>query len=178
MAPVKKKKGFFRRLRNLILTLSFLGALTFGGGVWYSRINDDFHDFFTEYVPFGEQAVLYLEDLDFRKRHPRSLPSSGVKDTSPRVKIAPQSGASWRVADSGEPAGRQSSAVAPGLKKASDATNQKVDKVKANTSKSEKAAAKPTEKPVRERAAEPAPVATKVRLRTHAPDDLFTQLTI
>ncbi|KAJ1324369.1 MICOS complex subunit MIC60 [Microdochium nivale] len=160
-APVKKKKGFFRRLRNLILTLSFLSALTFGGGVWYSRINDDFHDFFTEYVPFGEQAVLYLEDLDFRKRHPRSLPSSGVKDTSPRVKIAPQSGASWRVADSGEPAGRQSSAVAPASKKASNATTQKVDKVKADTSKSEKAATKPTEKPVRERAAEVAPAATK-----------------
>lgn len=160
-APIKKKKGFFRRLRNLILTISLLGALTFGGGVWYSRINDNFHDFFTEFVPFGEQAVLYFEDLDFRKRHPRALPSSGVKDTSPQVKIAPQSGASWRVADSGEPAGRQSSAVAPGTKKAGEATAQKVDKVKAVTPKSEKAATKPTEKPARERAAEAASAKSK-----------------
>ncbi|KAI1815565.1 mitochondrial inner membrane protein Mitofilin [Poronia punctata] len=108
----KKKKGFFRRLRNYVLSLALLGALTFGGGVWYSRINDNFHDFFTEYVPFGEQAVLYFEELDFRKRYPHTL-GGGVrsKDTGAQVKIAPQSGASWRVADSGEPAGRQSSAM-------------------------------------------------------------------
>ncbi|KAI3324831.1 mitochondrial inner membrane protein Mitofilin [Xylariaceae sp. AK1471] len=107
-----KKKGFFRRLRNYVLTLTLLGAITFGGGVWYSRINDNFHDFFTEYIPFGEQAVLYFEELDFRKRYPHTL-GSGIrsKDTGAQVKIAPQSGASWRVADSGEPAGRQSSAM-------------------------------------------------------------------
>ncbi|KAI1123152.1 mitochondrial inner membrane protein Mitofilin [Nemania abortiva] len=111
-APIRKKKGFFRRLRNYVLTLTLLGALTFGGGVWYSRISDNFHDFFTEYVPFGEQAVLYFEEAEFRKRYPGTL-NSGVrnKDTGAQVKIAPQSGASWRVADSGEPAGRQSSAM-------------------------------------------------------------------
>ncbi|GAP88768.2 putative mitochondrion protein [Rosellinia necatrix] len=109
--PVKKK-GFFRRLRNYLLTLTLLGAITFGGGVWYSRINDNFHDFFTEYVPFGEQAVLYFEEADFRKRYPNTLSNgSRNKDTSAQVKISPQSGASWRVADSGEPASRQSSAV-------------------------------------------------------------------
>ncbi|KAK8074748.1 MICOS complex subunit mic60 [Apiospora hydei] len=108
--PVKKKKGFFRRLRNLVLTLMILGTVTFGGGVAYSRISDNFHDFFTEYVPFGEQAVLYFEELDLKKRYPRSLSgnSSRSKDTGAEVKIAPQSGASWRVADSGE---RTSSAV-------------------------------------------------------------------
>ncbi|KAI1334047.1 mitofilin [Xylariaceae sp. FL0016] len=110
--PPAKKRGFFRRLRRYVLTLMFLGALTFGGGVWYSRINDNFHDFFTEYVPFGEQAVLYFEELDFRKRYQGAV--SGVsrnKDTGAQVKISPQSGVSWRVADSGEPAGRQSSAT-------------------------------------------------------------------
>lgn len=69
--PSPPKKGFFRKLRNYVLTISILGALAFGGGVWYSRINDNFHDFFTEYVPYGEQAVLYLEEVDFRKRFPR-----------------------------------------------------------------------------------------------------------
>ncbi|KAK8122446.1 mitofilin [Apiospora sp. TS-2023a] len=108
--PVKKKKGFFRRLRNLVLTLMILGTVTFGGGVAYSRISDNFHDFFTEYVPFGEQAVLYFEELDLKKRYPRSLTGSlsRPKDAGAEVKVGPQSGASWRVADSGE---RTSSAV-------------------------------------------------------------------
>ncbi|KAI1425090.1 mitofilin [Xylaria sp. FL1777] len=107
-----KKRGFFRRLRRFVFTLTLLGAITFGGGVWYSRISDNFHDFFTEYVPFGEQAVLYFEELEFRKRYPGTVGSSlRNKDTGAQVKISPQSGASWRVADSSEPAGRQSSAM-------------------------------------------------------------------
>ncbi|KAI1392898.1 mitochondrial inner membrane protein-domain-containing protein [Hypoxylon trugodes] len=110
--PVRRKKGFFRRLRNYIVNLILLGALTFGGGVWYSRINDNFHDFFTEYVPFGEQAVLYFEELDYKKRYPGGLTIGGrSKDTGEKVKISPQSGASWRVADTGEPASRQTSAM-------------------------------------------------------------------
>ncbi|KAH6633966.1 mitochondrial inner membrane protein Mitofilin [Chaetomium sp. MPI-SDFR-AT-0129] len=116
--PKKKKKGFFRRLRNFFLTLTLLGALGFGGGVWYSRINDNFHDFFTEYVPYGEQAVLYLEENEFKKRFPNVASKvSGVRrgaDSSEQVKIPAQSGASWRVADGREPAGRQSSALAKG----------------------------------------------------------------
>lgn len=106
-------KGFFRRLRNYVLTLVLLGAITFGGGVWYSRINDSFHDIFTEYVPYGEQAVLYLEEAEFRKRFPNiSNRGTGARrDTGEAVRIPAQSGMSWRVADSGEPAGRQSSAV-------------------------------------------------------------------
>ncbi|KAI1378811.1 mitochondrial inner membrane protein Mitofilin [Hypoxylon crocopeplum] len=111
-APVKKKKGFFRRLRNYVMTLVLLGAITFGGGVWYSRISDNFHDFFTEYVPFGEQAVLYFEELDYKKRYPGGLTIGGRnRDTGAQVKVSPQSGASWRVADAGEPANRQTSAM-------------------------------------------------------------------
>ncbi|MBH1945611.1 hypothetical protein I5L01_15445, partial [Erythrobacter sp. YJ-T3-07] len=63
-SPVVKKKGFLRRLRNLIITLTLLGGLAFGGGIWYSRINDNFNDFFSEYIPFGEQAVLYFEEKE------------------------------------------------------------------------------------------------------------------
>jgi mitofilin len=108
----RKKKGFFRRLRNYILTLTLLSALAFGGGVWYSRINDNFHDFFTEYVPYGEQAVLYLEELDFKKRFPNVASRvTGRRPDGEQVKIPAQSGASWRVADGGETGGRQSSAV-------------------------------------------------------------------
>jgi MICOS complex subunit MIC60 len=106
-------KGFFRTLRNYVLTIVLLGAVAFGGGVWYSRINDDFHDFFTEYIPYGERAVLYLEEADFRKRFPNiANRSTGARrDTGEAVRIPASSGMSWRVADSGEPAGRQSSAV-------------------------------------------------------------------
>ncbi|KAK3382258.1 mitochondrial inner membrane protein Mitofilin [Lasiosphaeria ovina] len=107
------RKGFFRRLRNYLLTLALLGALGFGGGVWYSRVNDNFHDFFTEYVPYGEQAVLYFEDMDFRKRFPNvanRMPGR-PRDAGEQVRIPAQSGASWRVADGVEPGSRQSSAV-------------------------------------------------------------------
>lgn len=111
--PPPAGKGFFRSLRNYVLTLVFLGAVAFGGGVWYSRINDSFHDFFTEYIPYGEQAVLYLEEAEFRKRFPNiSNRGTGARrDTGEAVRIPAQSGMSWRVADSGEPAGRHSSAV-------------------------------------------------------------------
>lgn len=113
--PPPPGKGFFRRLRSYVLTLVILGAVAFGGGVYYSRINDNFHDFFTEYVPYGEQAVLYLEEMEFRKRFPnisnRGGPQRGRGDTGEAVKIPAQSGVAWRVADAGEPAGRHSNAA-------------------------------------------------------------------
>jgi MICOS complex subunit MIC60 len=125
--PVVKKKGFFTRLRNYVFTLLLLGVISFAGGVWYSRINDNFHDFFTEYVPYGEQAVLYLEEQDLRRRFPRGTGSAPARrgDSGAQVKIAPQSGASWRVADGGE-ASRKNSAVreisaAKGAAQATDA---------------------------------------------------------
>lgn len=88
-----------------------LGGVGFAGGVWYSRINDSFHDFFTEYIPFGEQAVLYLEELEFKKRFPNaSLGGARHTDVSEKVRIPAQSGASWRVADKTEPSERRTSA--------------------------------------------------------------------
>jgi MICOS complex subunit MIC60 len=114
VAPVPvKKKGFLRRLRNYLVTLVLLGGIAFGGGIWYSRINDNFHDFFAEYIPFGEQAVLFFEERDLRRRFPRPVGAGSLhtKDTGNEVKIGPKSGASWRVADSGEQAPRMSSAM-------------------------------------------------------------------
>ncbi|XP_044719922.1 uncharacterized protein HRG_06511 [Hirsutella rhossiliensis] len=112
--PPPRTKSFMGRLRSFVFTLVLLGAVGFGGGVWYSRVNDNFHDFFTEYVPYGEQAVLYLEEMEFKKKFPHAT----GRDPRPRresdqpVRIPAQSGASWRVADNGEPGGRQSSASA------------------------------------------------------------------
>lgn len=133
-------------MRNFVLTVSILGALAFGGGVWYSRVNDNFHDFFTEYIPFGEQAVLYLEEMDFRKRFPQIANRVGgtkPRDTGDIAKIPAQSGASWRVADNGEPAGRQSSALSKSVAAVKEA-------VKPETKKEET-------KPEPPKAAEPPP---------------------
>jgi mitofilin len=109
-SPPKQKKGFFRRLRNFVFTLMVLGAVGFGGGVWYSRINDNFHDFFTEFVPFGEQAVLYFEEAEFRKKFPHVTNTGKSRESGESVRIPAQSGASWRVADSSESSTRHSSA--------------------------------------------------------------------
>ncbi|KAI8959824.1 mitochondrial inner membrane protein-domain-containing protein [Daldinia sp. FL1419] len=153
-APVRKKKGFFRRLYNYVVTLILVGAITFGGGVWYSRISDNFHDFFTEYIPFGEQAVLYFEELDYKKRYPGGLTIGGRdKDTGAQVKISPQSGASWRVADAGEPAGRQSSAMR-------DIAASKSAAASGSEKKDTSAETKPAAKPAEPKAPEPAPAAT------------------
>ncbi|KAI0881246.1 mitochondrial inner membrane protein Mitofilin [Annulohypoxylon maeteangense] len=166
-APVRKKKGFFRRLRNYLLTLIFLGALTFGGGVWYSRINDNFHDFFTEFVPFGEQAVLYFEELDYKRRYPGGLTIGGQnnKDTGAKVKISPQSGASWRVADAGEPAGRQSSAMRDIVaSKSAAAGPEKKDPPAAESKKSKAKSSQPPKG-----ASEPVAAATSKVVEKQAP---------
>jgi mitofilin len=62
-----KKKG---RIRRLLFWLTILSGLGYAGGVWYSLVSDNFHDFFTEYVPFGEDAVAYFEEREFRRRFP------------------------------------------------------------------------------------------------------------
>ncbi|KYK54169.1 mitochondrion protein [Drechmeria coniospora] len=156
-AKVPRKKGFFRRLRSFVFTLILLGAVGFGGGVWYSRVNDKFHDFFTEYIPFGEQAVLYLEEMEFRKRFPDSARGDAKsRDGERQVRIPAQSGASWRVADSGEHSGRHSSAN-PVPKK--PAVKQPVKQAE---SPKEAAKIPPPPKPV---ASEAAPAAAKEAVR-------------
>jgi mitofilin len=65
--PIKPKP---RRFRRFLLTLIVLSALGYAGGVYYALNSDNFHDFFTEYVPGGEDAVSYFEEREFRKRFP------------------------------------------------------------------------------------------------------------
>jgi mitofilin len=64
-----KKKT--HRMRNSILNLILLSVLGFGAGTYYSLVNDNFHDFFTEYIPGGEDAVAYFEEREFKKRFPK-----------------------------------------------------------------------------------------------------------
>lgn len=80
--------------------LILLTGLAYGGGVWYSLVSDNFHDFFTEYVPFGEDAVFYFEEREFRRRFPRATnPSKTPRDTGQKITIPSKSGLSWRIAE-------------------------------------------------------------------------------
>ncbi|OCL03397.1 hypothetical protein AOQ84DRAFT_356928 [Glonium stellatum] len=117
--PPKPKK---RRFRRFLIQLLILSALGYAGGVYYSLVSDNFHDFFTEYVPFGEDAVGYFEEREFRKRFPGQAGSPHLHPQikgEPKVTIPSKHGLSWRVAEDGEEGkgsdlaskGRHSSAV-------------------------------------------------------------------
>jgi mitofilin len=77
--------------------------------VFYALRSDNFHDFFTEYVPFGEECVLYFEERSFRKRFPHARHTHRVESSSrpdsKKVTIPQKAGLSWRVKDEGEPTG-------------------------------------------------------------------------
>ena len=69
--------------------------------MYYSLVNDNFHDFFTEYVPFGEDAVAYFEEREFRKRFPSREITSKTwpqRRGENKVTIGRSSGVNPRVA--------------------------------------------------------------------------------
>lgn len=84
------------------MSLIILSTLGYAGGVYYSLVSDNFHDFFTEYVPFGEDAVAYFEDREFRKRFPQHKYESKnypqVRGEN-KVTIGKSSGLSAKVAE-------------------------------------------------------------------------------
>ncbi|KAL5359187.1 mitochondrial inner membrane protein-domain-containing protein [Aspergillus floccosus] len=99
-APVRKTSRFRRFLLYLLLT----SGLAYGGGVFLALKFDNFHDFFTEYIPYGEEAVLYLEERDFYRRFPNTLKSHNPFRTAPpeegnKVTIPSKSGLSSKVAE-------------------------------------------------------------------------------
>jgi mitofilin len=176
--PPPKKKP--RRLRTLLYTILF-GGVAYGGAVFYALQSDDFHDFFTEYVPFGEQSVLYFEERSFRSRFPnarhhtyRTTPPAKGNDDA-RVTIPSRAGLSWKVQDknSGEESdltqkGRHMSALDANKPSKPEAKNAQQD-LKAATSK-EKAAAvdkakkeadPPAPAPAKKTVSEPTPVPEK-----------------
>lgn len=101
------------KFRNFVITLNLLTVIAFAGGVFYSLKSDNFHDFFTEYIPFGEDAVLYFEEREFRRRFPNALSriTSVPKPDVPKVTIPRSSGATWKVF---EPEGKTSDLGRPG----------------------------------------------------------------
>jgi mitofilin len=134
--PPKKKK---RRLFRSLVWLVILSSLGYGGGVWYSLVSDNFHDFFTEYVPFGEDAVAYFEEREFRKRFPGRAGqprAASLLGGDKEVTIPGKSGLGARVAEektSSAPARPHVNAVGDG----SDAENR-APKVGSNTPTGEK----------------------------------------
>ncbi|KAJ5764504.1 Small GTPase superfamily Rab type [Penicillium manginii] len=98
-AIAPRKTGRFRRfLLYLILTSGF----AYGGSIFLALKSDNFHDFFTEYVPYGEECVLYFEERDFYRRFPNASRQSNRIQGTPRdegksVTIPSKSGLSWNV---------------------------------------------------------------------------------
>ncbi len=66
--------------------------------MYYSLVSDNFHDFFTEYIPFAEDAVGYFEEREFRRRFPNTALEYRVHNEK-KVTIPSKSGISSRVAD-------------------------------------------------------------------------------
>ncbi|KAI5858360.1 mitochondrial inner membrane protein-domain-containing protein [Tricharina praecox] len=98
--PVVAKPGKkTHKFRNFLVGLTLLTGGSFAAGVFYSLKSDNVHDFFTEYVPLGEEAVLYFEEREFRRRFPNALSRIQRKVDSPKVTIPKSSGASWKVVD-------------------------------------------------------------------------------
>ncbi|KAK5136208.1 hypothetical protein LTR08_003815 [Meristemomyces frigidus] len=92
-----------RRFRNFLRNLIILSALGYAGGVYYALVSDNFHDFFTEYVPFGEDAVAYFEERAYRERFPNKEYAGGQNWPQTRgegkVTIGKSSGLTARVAE-------------------------------------------------------------------------------
>lgn len=94
--------------RSRLRFLAWLAALTavaYAGGVFFALNNDSFHDFFTEYVPLGEDIVLYFEERAFHRRFPNAKsnlyksPSAPTPVEDKKVTIPLRSGLSWKTVD-------------------------------------------------------------------------------
>jgi len=94
--PRKRRRG-----RNFFLFLLMTLGLGYAGGIYYSLVSDNFHDFFTEYVPYGEEAVLYFEEREYKRRYPARDGLSKLypqKTGEPKTTIKSASGISARIA--------------------------------------------------------------------------------
>lgn len=90
------------RFRRFLLYLILTSGVAYGGSIFLALKSDNFHDFFTEYVPYGEEAVLYFEERDFYRRFPNTLGTQkrgGSKDEGPKITIPSKSGLSSKVAE-------------------------------------------------------------------------------
>ena len=98
-AQIPRRKP--RRFRRFLFSLLILSGLGYAGGVYYSLVSDNFHDFFTEYIPFGDDAVGYFEEREFKRRFPPRAQTPRLHPQladEPKVTIPIKSGMSARPA--------------------------------------------------------------------------------
>jgi mitofilin len=168
-----KKKG---RLRRFLFNLIVLTTLGYGIAVYYALTSDNWHDFFTEYVPFGEEVVAYFEEREFKKRflqRPQDARLHPQVRGEPKVTIPGRAGASAQKVEQADLAskGRHVSAVeedkpvtphpqtvqAPkasldaskGTKSTAHQLMPKEDKLESKKAESPVAAAAPTQEPAK-----------------------------
>ncbi|KAF2815468.1 uncharacterized protein BDZ99DRAFT_435811 [Mytilinidion resinicola] len=125
-APKPKK----RRFRRFLLQLLILSALGYAGGVWYSLVSDNFHDFFTEYIPFGEDAVGFFEEREYRKRFPGQNVQQRLHPQlsgEQKVTIPSKHGLTSRIAGEGEGSGSNLSSSGPHVSALEDDKSRKPD---------------------------------------------------
>lgn len=139
--PPAPKTGRFRRfLLYLILT----SGLAYGGGIFLALKSDNFHDFFTEYVPYGEDSVLYFEERDFYRRFPNALRnqnrvSSVPKDAGSNVTISSKSGLKSKVTDEEQQSGADVTQKGPHMSSKPDVKAGAVEKTKSDSAAKEQA---------------------------------------
>lgn len=104
--PAKKSHKF----RNFLLTTLTLGSVVYIGGAWYALQDDNFQDYYVDYLPFGENLIALLESRQFQRQF-SSIPGiGGNKTASSKDKTleglksvsVSQSGATWKAVE--EPA--------------------------------------------------------------------------
>lgn len=144
-------------------------GLAYAGGVYYSLVSDDFHDYFTEYVPGGEEAVLFFEEREFKRRFPDGMGAATKMypqvSGENKVTISGRSGASARVSDP-----KSSGAAAGGEK--SDNVQKAKDAAPSPAAKGQPKAAEEKKKepaPSTEKKPAPAPKQTEAKSSSSAP---------
>lgn len=139
-APKRSRGG------RVLLYLALLSALGYGGAVFFALRNDNFHDFFTEYVPFGENAVLYFEERAFHKRFPNAKSNVYRSQSAPteegkRVTIPHRSGLTWKPVDAEKDKGADVSQKGKHMSAVEDRNREEAKQNPADASDKEKSAA-------------------------------------
>ncbi|KIW94593.1 uncharacterized protein Z519_04569 [Cladophialophora bantiana CBS 173.52] len=172
----RKRSSRFR----LLLYLLALSALTYGGAVFYALRNDNFHDFFTEYIPFGEDAVLYFEEKSFQKRFPHArhnvtrTPRPEARPEDSKVTTIPQkSGLSWRPVE--EPEQKGSDVTQKGKHMSALDANQSVTPKAATDATQDSHSATPKERSVSVETAKKSAAAKQEGKPTETPQPLSAQ---
>jgi mitofilin len=153
-----------------LIYLILTSGLAYGGSIFLALKSDNFHDFFTEYIPYGEECVLYFEERDFYRRFPNASRHQNRLPAAPReegtaVTIPSKSGLSWKVAgaeNANSKAKTDASAHEGQTKSATARPEERMAAIqKAKDDKASKTASKEETKPEKTKPEETKPEETK-----------------